>query len=68
LGVFFPKKKNSIKANKGFNWLLYKLRHPVKNALARLKHYRAVATRYDKLTRNYESIVSLACAFLRLPM
>jgi len=43
-------------------------RHLVENAFAKLKHYRAVATRYDKLTRHYESIVSLACAFLWLPM
>jgi len=47
---------------------LYKLGHLVENAVARLKHYRAVATRYDKLARNYESIVSLAYAFLWLPM
>ena len=32
-------------ADKGYD----KLRHLVENAFARLKHYRAVATRYDKL-------------------
>ncbi|MDK4651293.1 IS5/IS1182 family transposase, partial [Kingella kingae] len=30
---------------------------------ARLKHFRALATRYDKLKR-YESTVSLACALI----
>ncbi|MGQ5525481.1 IS5/IS1182 family transposase, partial [Chitinimonas sp. PSY-7] len=35
---------------------------------ARLKHYRAVAFRFDKLKRNYESMVSMACGFLWLPM
>ena len=68
MSVIIPRKKNSIKGNKGLDWSLYKLRHLVENAFARLKHYRAVATRYDKLTRHYESIVSLACAFLWLPM
>ena len=68
MSVIIPRKKNSIKGNKGLDWSLYKLRHLVENAFARLKHYRAVATRYDKLARNYESIVSLACAFLWLPM
>jgi transposase len=63
-----PRKKNSIKGNKGFDWPLYKLRHLMENAFARLKYYRAIATRYDKLTRHYESIVSLAFAFLWLPM
>ena len=68
ISVIIPRRKNSIKGNKGLDWHLYKLRHLVENAFARLKHYRAVATRYDKLARNYESIVSLACAFLWLPM
>jgi len=40
----------------------------VENAFARLKQYRAVATRYDKLKRNYESMVALACGYLWLPM
>ncbi|ASL29086.1 transcriptional regulator HU subunit alpha (plasmid) [Azotobacter chroococcum] len=31
-------------------------------------HYRAVAFRYDKLKRNYESMVAMACGFLWLPM
>ncbi|MEO6934183.1 MAG: IS5/IS1182 family transposase, partial [Collimonas sp.] len=33
-----------------------------------LKHYRALATRFDKLKRNYESVVAMACAFLWLSM
>jgi transposase len=36
----------------------------LKNVFARLKHSRAIATRYDKLKRNFESIVALACAFI----
>jgi len=59
---------SQIIRDKGFDWPLYKLRHLVENAFVRLKQYRAVATRYDKLTRNYESIVSLACALLWPPM
>ena len=27
-----------------------------------------IATRYDKLKRNYESMVALACGFMWLPM
>jgi transposase len=68
MSVTIPRKKNSIKGNKGFDWPLYKLRHLVENAFARLKQYRAVVTRYDKPTRNYESIVSSTCAFLWLPI
>ncbi|WP_164834079.1 transposase, partial [Salinivibrio socompensis] len=42
------------------DWCLYKYRHLVENAFARIKHFRAISTRYDKLARNYASMVSLA--------
>ncbi|MCF1558967.1 IS5/IS1182 family transposase, partial [Escherichia coli] len=38
------------------------------NVFARLKHYRSVATRYDKLARNYASTLALACCLIWLPM
>ena len=63
-----PRKRNSKRGNEGLDWHLYRYRHLVENAFARLKQYRGVATRYDKLGRNYESVVAMACAFLWLPM
>ena len=54
--------KNSV------DWCLYKYRHLVENAFARIKHYRSISTRYEKLTRNYTSMVSLAFSMMRLPM
>lgn len=62
-----PRKVNSKTGNGDMNWGLYKLRHKVENIFARLKHYRAIATRYDKLSVNYASMVALACAFIWLP-
>lgn len=63
-----PRKRNSIKGNADLDRGLYKNRHLVENVFARLKQYRAVATRFDKLRRNYDSVVALACAVLWLPM
>ena len=63
-----PRKRNSVKGNADLDRGLYRNRHLVENAFARLKHYRAVASRFDKLKRNYESVVVMACAFLWLPM
>ena len=40
----------------------------VENAFARIKQYRAISTRYDKLERNYASMVSLAFMLMWLPM
>jgi transposase len=38
----------------------YKDRHLVENAFCRIKDFRRVATRYDKLARNFLSTVALA--------
>jgi transposase len=51
-----PRRRNSVKGNADLDRGLYRYRHLVENAFARLKHYRAVASRYDKLKRNYESV------------
>ena len=63
-----PRKRNSVKGNADMDWGLYRYRHWVENVFARLKQYRAVATRHDKLKRNYESMVAMACGYLWLPM
>lgn len=63
-----PRKCNSLKGNTDMDWGLYRYRHLVENVFARLKQYRAIATRYDKLKRNYESMVAIACGYLWLPM
>jgi transposase len=63
-----PRKDNSKIGNADMDWSLYKYRHLVENVFARLKHFRAIATRYDKLKRNYESMLALACGYLWLPM
>jgi len=41
----------------------YRSRHLIENAFCRLKDFRRIATRYDKLARNYMSAVAL-CALL----
>ena len=38
----------------------YKGRHLIENAFGRIKDFRRVATRYDKLARNFISAVALA--------
>jgi transposase len=63
-----PRKSNSIIGNDDMDWGLYKYRHLVENVFARLKHFRSIATRYDKLKRNYASMLALACGYLWLPM
>jgi len=63
-----PRKKNSKTGNSDIDWGLYKYRHLVENVFSRLKHFRAIATRYDKLKRNYASMLAMACSYIWLPM
>ena len=63
-----PRKRNSKVGNDDIDWCLYKYRHLVENAFARLKHFRGVATRYDKVQIHFESMMALACSIIWLPM
>ena len=56
-----PRRSKSKKPNPEFDSHLYKQRHLVENLFARLKHFRSVATRFEKLARNYRGIVYMAC-------
>ena len=47
-----PRRSNSNKPNTEFDPHLYKLRHLVENLFARLKHFRSIATRFEKLRRD----------------
>ncbi|WP_228127354.1 IS5 family transposase [Acinetobacter lwoffii] len=59
-----PMRSNSKRSNKEFDKYLYKLRHLVENVFARLKHFRAIVTRFDKLARNYQSMIYIAYMFI----
>lgn len=59
-----PRRSNSKKPNPEFDSHLYKMRHLVENLFARLKHFRSVATRFEKLARNFRSIVYIACSLI----
>ena len=47
-----------------FNKRLYKLRWRIEAAFNRLKDFRRIATRYDKLARNYLASVRLVAALV----
>jgi transposase len=56
--------KSNRKQPFSFNTRLYKLRWRVENAFNRLKDFRRIATRYDKLARNYLASICLAAALV----
>ena len=54
-----PSLKNRI-VKRRYNRKKYKRRNLIERLVNRLKHYRRVATRYEKTARNFTSIVSFA--------
>ena len=63
--VVIPPKKNRVEP-RDYDENLYADRNKIERLFNRLKHYRRVATRYDKLGRNYLSFVHLAAAMTLL--
>ena len=45
---------------------LYKDRNLIERFFARIKHFRRIATRYEKLARNYMAFLHLVCTFVWL--
>ncbi|MGK7913695.1 MAG: transposase [Synechococcus sp.] len=51
VAVILP--KSNRKSPHSYDKHLYKARHSIENFFAKLKQYRAIATRYDKTARNF---------------
>jgi transposase len=47
-----------------FNKKAYKRRHRIENAFCRLKDFRRIATRYDKLARNFLASICIVAAIV----
>ena len=58
-----PPKANR-KAAISFDRDMYRRRHLIENAFAKLKEFRAVATRYDKTDTSYAAAIHLAGAII----
>lgn len=60
-----PPKRNR-KTLREYDKELYKARHLVENFFAKLKQYRAIATRYDKLAETFLSAIYMAATVIWL--
>ena len=58
--------KKGRKSPRGYDRDLYKARHLVENFFAKLKQFRAIATRYDKTARNFLAAIHLAASLIWL--
>ena len=63
--VVIPPKANR-KISRDYDRDLFKARHLIENFFAKLKQFRAIATRYDKTARNFLAAIHLAAAVIWL--
>ena len=63
--VVIPPKSNR-RSPRTYDRDLYKARHLIENFFARLKQFRAIATRYDKTAQNFLAAVYLAASVVWL--
>lgn len=55
--------RSNRKFRRRYSRVLYRTRNIVERFFCRIKHFRRVAARQDKLAGNYLAFASLACAF-----
>jgi transposase len=60
--VIPPKRNRKLQRDKD----LYQSRHLIENVFAKLKQFRAIATRYDKTARNFLAAIYLAASVIWL--
>ena len=60
-----PSRSGALQA-RNYDRHLYQRRHLIENFFARLKQYRAIATRYDKHAANFLAAIYLAASVIWL--
>lgn len=58
--------KSNRKNSREYDKILYQARHLIENFFAKLKQYRAIATRYDKRALNFLGAIYLAATMVWL--
>lgn len=58
--------KSNRKIQRDYDKELYKSRHLIENFFAKLKQYRAIATRYDKTDQNFLAAIYAAATIILL--
>jgi len=63
--IVMPSKSNVID-QRDYDQQLYKARHLIENFFTKLKQYRGIATRYDKLAQNFLSAIYFSSTIIWL--
>ena len=66
IGAVIPRRQTESRRGVRFDRVAYRERNRVERLINRLKHYRAIATRYDKLAAAYHATITIAAILLWL--
>ena len=66
IGAVIPRLRNEPRRGVRFDRAAYRERNAVERAIRRLKHFRAIATRYEKLEETFHALLTLAAIRLWL--
>jgi len=68
IGTVIPRLRNEPRRGVRFDRAAYRERNAVERAINRLKQFRAIATRYEKLEESFHALLTLAVIRLWLPV
>lgn len=60
IGAVIPRQRTESRRGTRFDRAAYRERNRVERTINRLKHYRAIATRYEKLETTYHALITIA--------
>jgi transposase len=66
IGAVIPRRQTESRHGVRFDRVAYRERNRIERTINRLKHFRAIATRYDKLAATYSATISIAAILLWL--
>lgn len=58
--------KSNRKTPRAYDKTIYKERNLIERLFSKLKHFRKLATRFEKNLCNYKAVITIACIFLWL--
>lgn len=68
IGAVIPRQRRESRRGVRFDRVAYRERNQVERCINRLKQYRAIATRYEKLQETFHAVLTIAAILCWIPV